>query len=147
MRKNAFHLASFLAVTALLGAALPAYAKNKNCSFQASGLSMSFGVLNPSSGVDAFAPVTGLMAAGDCAGGQTMTISGDNGLNYTGSRNLKNSAGDLISYDLVGLPNSQSAPGKGNYVAFDFHGTILWSAYANASAGLYSDTVIISVTP
>ena len=106
---------------------------------------MSFGLLDPSINNP---PQRVLhVLAGDCAGDQTMTISGDNGLNYTGSRNLKNSAGDLIAYDLVAVPNSQSGPGKGQYASFDFHGTILWSAYANASAGMYTDTVIISVTP
>ena len=76
-----------------------------------------------------------------------MTISGDNGLNFNGSRNLKNATGSLIPYTLVGLPQSRRGPGNGTYVAFTFSGTIAGSAYANASAGAYSDNVIISVTP
>jgi spore coat protein U-like protein len=76
-----------------------------------------------------------------------MTIAGDNGLNFNGTRNLKSAAGDLIPYSLAGLPQSRSGPGNDNYVPFTFNGSILWSAYANASAGSYSDTVIISVTP
>ena len=131
----------------LLGATLPAYANGSRCLFQSKGLSMSFGALDPSSGSNVLVPVSGATTVGDCAPGQTMTISGDNGLNYNGTRNLKNGAGDLIPYSLAGLPLSRSGPGNGAYVPFTFNGSILWSAYANAPAGSYSDTVIISVNP
>ena len=76
-----------------------------------------------------------------------MIISGDNGLNFNGSRNLRSAAGDLIAYDLVGLPQTSRGPGNGNYATFTFNGSILWSAYASAPSGSYSDTVIISITP
>lgn len=147
MKKLRFLLAGLLSAAALLGAALPAYANGNQCLFQSKGLSMSFGALNPGSGSNVLVPVSGASMVGDCAQGKTMTISGDNGLNYNGSRNLKNAAGDLIAYSLAGLPQSNSGPGNGNYLPFTFNGSILWSAYANASAGSYSDTVIISVTP
>lgn len=140
--KTKFLFAFLLATTALLGGTLPAYAKGNDCSFQVKGLSLSFGVLNPGSGANAIAPVSGRSTAGDCAPGQTMTIAGDNG-----SRNLKNATGDLIPYSLEGLPQSRSGPGNDNYVPFTFSGVIQWSDYANAPAGVYSDTVIISVTP
>ena len=39
------------------------------------------------------------------------------------------------------------APGNGNYAPITFNGAILWSDYANAPAGAYTDTVIISVSP
>lgn len=146
MKKLRFLFAGPLLAAALLGTALPAYANGNQCLFQSKGLSMSFGVLNPASGSDVLVPVSGGSTAGNCSAGQ-MTISGDNGLNYNGSRNLKNAAGDLIAYSLAGLPQNLPRPGKNNYVTFMFNGSILWSAYANASAGSYSDTVIISVTP
>lgn len=141
-----FLFAGLSLAAGLLGATLPAYAKGNNCSFKSSGLSMSFGVLNPASGSNVVMPVYGASTVGDCAPGQTMTISGDNGLNYNGTRNLINGAGDLIPYSLS-LPPPRSGPGNGNYVPFSFNGSILWSAYANASAGSYSDQVIISVSP
>lgn len=125
----------------------PAYANGNNCGFQSKGLSLSFGILNPGSGFDVVVPVSGASTAGDCAPGQTMTITGDSGLNFNGTRNLKSAAGDLIPYSLAGLPQSRSGLGNGNYVPFTFNGSILWSAYANAPIGSYSDTVIISVTP
>lgn len=136
-----------LFTVSLLGPTLPAQANGNNCLFQSKGLNLSFGMLNPSSGSNVLVPVSGASTAGDCAPGQTMTIAGDNGLNFNGTRNLKSAAGDLIPYSLAGLPQSRSGPGNDNYVAFTFNGSILWSAYANASAGSYSDTVIISVTP
>lgn len=147
MKKLHFPFAGLLLAAGLLGATLPAYANGNICLFQSKGLSLSFGVLNPGSGSDVLVPVSGASTVGDCAPGQTMTISGDNGLNYNGTRNLKNAAGDLIPYSLAGLPQSRSGPGNNNYVLFTFNGSILWSAYANASTGSYSDQVIISVTP
>jgi spore coat protein U-like protein len=147
MKKLHFPFAGLLLAAGLLGATLPAYANGNICLFQSKGLSLSFGVLNPGSGSDVLVPVSGASTVGDCAPGQTMTISGDNGLNYNGTRNLKNATGDLIPYSLAGLPQSRSGPGNDNYVPFTFNGSIPWSAYANASAGSYSDTVIISVTP
>ena len=146
MKKFRFLFAGLLLAAGLLGATLPAYAKGNNCSFKSSGLSMSFGALNPGSGSDVVVPASGATTVGDCAPGQTMTISGDAGLNYNGRRNLKNAVGDLIPYSLS-LPLTMSGPGNGQYVAFTFNGSILWSAYANASAGNYSDQVIISVSP
>ena len=135
---------------ALIGAVLtasPAYANGNQCLFQSKGLSMSFGALNPASGSNVVVAASGATTVGDCAPGQTMTISGDNGVNYSnGTRNLKNGSGDLIPYSL-GLPFTKPGPGNGNYISFPFNGSILWSAYANASAGSYADQVIISVTP
>lgn len=147
MKSLNFVLQGFVIAVTLLGAALPVYANGNNCLFQSKGLSLSFGMLNPGSGFDVLVPISGASTAGDCAPGQTMTIDGDNGLHYNGTRNLKSAAGDLIPYSLAGLPQSRSGPGNDNYVPFTFNGSILWSAYANASAGNYSDTVIISVTP
>ena len=127
--------------------ASPAYANGNQCLFQSKGLSMSFGALNPASGSDVVVAVSGATAVGDCAPGQTMTISGDNGVNYSnGTRNLKTGSGDLIAYSL-GVSFTKPGPGNGNYISFPFNGSILWSAYANASSGSYSDRVIISVTP
>lgn len=135
----------------LLGVALPAHANGNSCSFQARGLSMSFGTLNPASGSDVTVAVSAATLnankAGDCASGQIMSISGDNGLNFNGTRQLKNTAGtDFIAYSL-NFPSGSPGPGNGIYRSFTFNGAILWSAYANASAGSYTDNVIILVNP
>lgn len=152
MRKRSFYLAGFIAVTLLTGLSFPASGKDLDCQFQAKGLSMGFGMLDPSSGVDVIAAVSAFTLdankAGDCVAAVTMTIVGDNGLHFSGSRRLKNNTGtDFIPYSLVGLPFSSSGPGNKTFLAFTFNGSILGSAYANASAGSYSDTILVSVTP
>ena len=141
----------FGSVVVLAGAALPAFSKDLLCGFQARGLSMSFGTLDPSSNLTVTVPVSASTlnanTAGDCQL-VTMTISGDNGLNFSGSRRLRNAAGtDFIPYDLVGIPLSSAAPGNNRYPVFTFNGTVTGNAYADASAGSYSDTIVISVTP
>jgi spore coat protein U-like protein len=135
---------------AMVAMAAPAIGKDRSCQFQARGLTMSFGVLDPSSGVDATAVVSAATQnadkAGDCDRAVTMTIDGDGGQN--GSRMLKNAAGtDFIPYTLVGIPIATAGPGNNAYQPFTFKGVILWSSYADRRAGSYSDTVIISVTP
>ena len=131
----------------LCGVSLNVHANGNNCLFQSKGLSMSFGTLNPSSGRDIVVAVSGANTVGDCAPGQTLTISGDNGRNFNGSRNMRSTAGDLIPYSLIGLPQSRRGPGNGVYARFTFDGAVAWSAYANAPSGTYTDTVIISVSP
>jgi spore coat protein U-like protein len=136
-----------LGVLLMCGVSLNAQANGNNCLFQSKGLFMSFGTLDPSSGRDIVVAVSGANTAGDCAPGQTLTISGDNGRNFNGSRNLRSMSGDLIPYSLIGLPQSRQGPGNGVYARFTFDGAVAWSAYANAPAGAYTDTVIISVSP
>ena len=138
--------------TALVAVAASVRAGDLICGFQARGLSMSFGALNPSSGTNATAVMSAATVnadqAGDCLSLVTVTIDGDAGQSFSGSRRLRNVAGtDFIPYTLVGLPISRAGPGNKKYTSFTFSGQILWSAYANASAGSYSDTVMISITP
>lgn len=138
--------------TAAMALAGPSIARDEVCEFQARGLSMSFGTLNPSSGANATAIVSAATLnanqAGDCHNNLRMTIDGGDGQSFNGSRRLRNAAGtDFIPYTLVGLPLQDRAPGNNKYINFTFSGVILWSSYADASAGSYSDTVMISVTP
>ena len=149
--KPVSYLVFISSVVALVGMSFPAFGKDLICGFQAKGLSMSFGALDPSSNLTVTVPVSASAPnanrAGDCQS-VTMTISGDNGLNFSGSRRLRNAAGtDFIPYDLVGIPLSSAAPGNNAYSGFTFNGTVTGNAYSNASAGSYSDTVVISVTP
>jgi spore coat protein U-like protein len=86
---------------------------------------------------------------GDCQpANQTLQITADNGLNFSGSRRLKNVASaDFIAYSLTALPLTLPKPGNNAFLTFTFSGTVVGSAYANAPAGVYSDTVLISVNP
>lgn len=150
---NIFFLPARVAAAAFLAAALlavapPVLARNGNCFFQAQGLNLSFGALDPSNAINVTASTQAGTAnadkAGDCKS-LTMTISGDNGLNFNGTRRLRNGS-DYIAYTLA-LPITLPAPGNNLYSTFSFTGTILGSAYRNASAGSYSDTVILTVSP
>lgn len=132
----------------------PARAADLVCGFQATGgLSLSFGILDPSAAVTVSIPVAAVSLnsdkAGDCQpASQTFTISADNGLYFSGgSRRMKSAAGDFIPYTLTAVPFTQARPGNNKYVAFTFNGVVTASAYQDAPAGYYSDTVTISVTP
>lgn len=143
---------AWLIAAALLGLGAPAYANGNTCMFQAKGLAMSFGTLDPSSGATVTVPVAAATLnankAGDCAPGQAMVISGDNGQNFSGSRRMRGGAGtDYIAYTLSLPASIGNGPGNGSYATFTFNGTVVGSAYEGASAGSYADTVLITVTP
>lgn len=138
----------------LAALAFPTWARNNSCLFQAAGgLSLSFGALDPSNAVavtvSAAAVSLNSNHVGDCRPTiQTMTISGDNGLNFGGgSRRLRSASGSFIPYSLTALPITRSRPGNNNYVMFTFNGVIAAAAYQNAPAGTYTDTITISVNP
>lgn len=141
-----------IAVASLFASSF-AWANGGNCLFQAKGLTLSFGALNPSSGANvtvAMSPSTAnANKAGDCQPtNNTMTLSADNGLNFSGSRRLKNDASaDFIRYSLTGVPVTLPRPGNGTYTSFAISGTILATDYQDARVGSYSDTVIITVSP
>lgn len=139
------------AAVALLGVSASAWSSGNSCGFQAKGLSMNFGSLDPSSGANVTRSVSAATLnanrVGDCAPGQTMVVSGGEGQHFGGgSRRLSNGS-DFIRYSLSLPTAGQSGPGNGNYIAFTFNGTVLGADYANASAGTYSDTVVITVSP
>jgi spore coat protein U-like protein len=153
MTRSPFLLLGSLVAIALLGVPATARANGGTCLFQFKGLSLNFGPLDPSSGINVPAAMSPSTAnadkAGDCQPtNQTMTISADNGLNFSGSRRLKHVASaDFIAYSLTGIPVTPARPGNNNYITFAFSGTIMSTAYENARAGSYSDTVIITVAP
>lgn len=146
-------LQSLILAVMLLGLSAAAHSAGTDCNFQARGLSLNFGTLNPASGATVTVPIvaTTLNAnkVGDCAPTlMTMTIAADNGMWYSGGHRMKNSASaDYIAYSLTGLPLTVDRPGVNQYVVFTFSGSVTWSAYSDAPAGNYSDTVMISVSP
>jgi spore coat protein U-like protein len=129
----------------------PALANGNNCLFQSKGMSLNFGNLNPSSNLNVSVPAVAASLnadrAGDCAGGQAMAISGDQGLHAAGTRRLKHAtSNDYIAYTLT-FPPSQPRPGNNSYVPFVIVGTVQSSAYASARVGNYADSVVIFVNP
>jgi hypothetical protein len=143
-------LLPWLAALALAGAG-PVHAKDFLCGFQATGLGLSFGSLDPSNAVQVVKSVqvvnTNADKVGDCNGGATLTIS----VVGSTSRTLSNGAGGSIPYTIAGFPITMGQPGNNRYAVFfpppALTGTIGAGAYANAPAGTYTDTVTISVSP
>lgn len=158
MRRFTSQLLFAVLIALNAGVFMPAYAADTVCNFRARGLSLNFGVLNPSIVQDIIQPVTVATTfanmAGDCTGGGNMTIS----IVGPSSRQLVSGI-NSINYSILGLPISLPRPGNapnGNpasgYATWftpgpQLQGNLLWSAFADAPAGNYSDTVTISVNP
>lgn len=133
-----------------------------NCTFRATGaLNLAFGSLDPSVGTPAIASLTvGTLNSdqvGDCtAPTQTMTLSADNGQNFSGGSRRMASAGNFIAYSIAGGgggwagtgPWTRTKPGNNTWRQIPvLTGTIPGANYENAAAGSYSDTVILTITP
>ncbi|MDB5745025.1 MAG: hypothetical protein JWR68_3340 [Polaromonas sp.] len=144
-------------MVAMVLANSPAWSKDSSCQFRAKGLSLSFGELDPSSNAAVNVPVVAstpfASMAGDCNIGSTMAI----GIVGSSSRQLVKGP-DTINYTITGFPITLPQPGNappgnpGNgyttwFTANQLQGSIQWSAYANAPAGNYSDSVTILITP
>jgi spore coat protein U-like protein len=144
-------------ITSGMLSALPAWAADAACGFRANGLSLNFGVLDPSINSAVTKPIvastTFASMAGDCTGAGPMTIGIQGG---AASRQLTKGS-DAIAYTISGFPISlarpgNAPPGKPNtgwstWLTGAITATIQWSAYANAPAGTYRDAVTIEVTP
>ena len=80
-----------------------------------------------------------------------MTLTADNGVNFSGSRRMKRyspvATNDYIPYSFGPLPTNVSAPGVGAWINYVLSGNVLGSDYANVPAGNYSDTVQLTVLP
>lgn len=147
--KSASRSCSWLLCALLLASVAPASARDFLCGFQATGLALNFGTIDPSNAVQVVKAVQAVNLSannvGDCNGGPTLDIS----VVGATSRVLSNGT-DTIPYTIAGFPIMMSQPGNNKYANFlspAMTGTIPAGTYANASAGTYTDTVTISVSP
>jgi spore coat protein U-like protein len=115
-----------------------------NCQFTSGG-SVSF-TLDPASGSDE----PGLVTAPSfwCTKGTSYTITDDDGVNESGGSHRLKLAGlsEYIPYTFSYTP-SGSGGGKGAPATLDLTSNIANGDYINASAGDYSDTVTLTITP
>ena len=145
-----------MALTFLASGAAPVFAADTICSFRARGLSLNFGLIDPSVGLNISRPITIVVTnanqAGDCVGGN-MTIS----IVGSSSRQLVSGV-NIIDYTVSGFPITLPRPGNappGNpapgyinwFAPGQLQGTILWPAFANAPAGTYVDSITLQVNP
>jgi spore coat protein U-like protein len=137
-----------ICVTATLLAALPApgagthaaavsatILSKSNCAFDTAGPSnLAFGTIDPSSAAAVTASVGIVFRCGGSAANATYVITSDDGLHEAGPSSTLN------------LPASATVP-KNVDTTFTLVGTIQPSAFANARAGAYADTVILTIAP
>ena len=136
---------------------VPVLAADLVCNFRAKGLSLNFGLIDPSINQTISSPITVQTAfanqAGDCNGAGNMTVS------IVGSSLRQLVSGvNTINFTVSGFPIVLPKPGNappgnpGNgYVTWftpgQLQGTILWSDYAGAPAGSYTGNFTVSIDP
>jgi len=120
-----------------------------SCAFQARGMELLFGVLDPSAAANKTAPATVISLNADRWGScsnQTMSMTATTGLYASGGVRRMSNGSAFIPYALT-LPANATGPAGNGYVQFVISGTVLGSDYIDAPAGSYSDTVLITVSP
>jgi hypothetical protein len=117
------------------------------CKFSSTTSSLDFGSLDPSVGTNANASTTTQFW---CTKGVTTdAVSADNGSNFSnGKRNMKdNVSSDLIPYTLTLTKDANPNQGPASPRTLTIAGGVLGTDYTSKSAGSYSDTVKLSITP
>jgi spore coat protein U-like protein len=115
------------------------------CKFNSGG-SVDFGSLDPSVGTDVSGTVT--QPEFWCTNGASYSITDDNGVNNTGPtyRMKHASLAEYIPYTFS-YTSSGTGSGPTSPVSMDIAADVLGSDYTGASAGSYSDTVTLTITP
>jgi spore coat protein U-like protein len=115
------------------------------CQFSSSASTLGFGNLDPSSTSDATA--TGSVGYW-CTKGTIASTTSDNGLNPDGSNNRRLSNGsEYIPYNLTLSGGTGTGTGKtGSSLSISLSGAIVNSNFINATAGAYTDTVVLTIS-
>ena len=124
-----------------------------NCSFNTAGptalnIATGAGVIDPS----AAGPATGSASVTfRCTTGVTSAIAANDGVNATGpgARRVSNGAGAFMPYSLLLTNAAQvgTGHGAGQDKTLTVDASITAANYQNATAGAYSDTVTLTITP
>ncbi len=117
------------------------------CKFTSAATTMGFGSVDPSLA----GPLPGTLAAPvtyKCTKGHTPgSVSAGVGL-YTSNRMKLSSAAEYIPYTLtIGAAPAGTGFGSGQDQTLPVTASIAAADYENASAGAYSDTVVLTVSP
>lgn len=150
--------ATLLAST--LGPAVAADTQNLNvtasvqgvCRFSSTVQTLSFGTLNPATD-GATTAGTGAAVKYKCTKGTAAAgVTADTGLHVSGgTRRMQHATvvADFIPYTLTITQGTQTGLGfgSGNDLSLGVAGAVALTDYANVTAGNYSDTVILSITP
>jgi spore coat protein U-like protein len=126
---------------------------NSNCRFRTPTYNVSFGVLDPMSGLDVTASATTVIRCVGSAPLMVYMVTHDSGLYETGpGMNRMRHTTDptaYLPYSLVISPDTDSFPRE---VAPQDHfvtvtGTVLATSYQTALQGNYADTVTLTIVP
>lgn len=123
-----------------------------NCRFNAASgttltLANSGGAIDPSLATDATGTANVLYR---CTKGTVANVSAGNGLYFSGgSRRVRLDASNEMPYSLSmsGCNATGTGHGAGQNLTCAVSGTILAADHQNATAGAYTDTVVLSITP
>lgn len=106
------------------------------------GGSLNFGNLDPTNAVEKTASSTGVTVT--CTNGTTYALSGDDGDHPVGTQKYLTNGISDIPYSVT-IP--ASGAGTGSAVGVTIDGAIAANTYTTATAGTYSDTIELTVTP
>ena len=122
-----------------------------NCRFNAASgttltLANSAGSIDPSLATDATGTANVLYR---CTKGTVASVAAGNGLHFSGSRRVSLDASNYMPYSLSmsGCTSTGTGHGAGPDLTCAVSGTITAANHQNATAGAYSDTVVLSITP
>jgi opacity protein-like surface antigen len=119
------------------------------CKFtQAAGSVLT--LINVAGGIDPSSATNATGAANltyKCTKGQNPTFATGNGTNWNGTNNRVTNGTDFMVYALAYGATSTGTGFGGGSLTIAVNGTILPAAFAAVSAGLYTDTVPVNVTP
>jgi spore coat protein U-like protein len=147
--KKLLAITAAAAIIAIAGSAMAATANlavsasiSNACSV--TGGTLSFGALNTLTAPLVTATSSGVSIT--CTKGDVYTVATNYGVNFVGTQaNIKNGSNlDKIPYS-VALPALSAGTGLAQTLAIT--GTIVAGTYSTASAGTYTDTMVITVTP
>lgn len=120
------------------------------CKFTAGTPTLDFGTIDPSG--TAAIPGTASAVSYKCTKGTAATgVTADNGLNFSATKRMKGpGAADFIPYTLTITGGTATGDGFGTGSTTDpvnITGSIAAADYQNASAGAYTDTIVLSINP
>ena len=117
------------------------------CKFSTGTSTLNFGALDHSSGTNVNGSTTTNFW---CTKGiSTDVIAAGNGLNFAASkRQMKDAvSSDLIPYSLTLTPDGSANAGPASPRTLTIAGQVLGADYTAKTAGSYSDTVVLNITP
>ena len=122
-----------------------------NCRFNAASgttltLANSAGSIDPSLATDATGTANVLYR---CTKGTVASVTAGNGLHFSGSRRVSLDASNYMPYtlSLSGCNATGTGHGAGKDLTCAVSGAITAANHQNATSGVYTDTVVLSITP